>query len=129
MVDSKDNHKIMIIQSLMGRHPDVKANHVLAVLAMRGDLNRSMVIKVGLKERVDSIFPQHRTPPVTLMLLCFGQIITETPLTEQEVGGGSGGVSEVDERKYSAAALKKRLEERNLLSQLIVPNTYSMFRK
>ena len=64
---------------------------------------------------------------MALLLLYFGQIITKTPLTEQEVGGASGEASAVEERKYSAAALKKRLEERNLLSQLIVPNPYSMF--
>ena len=60
-------------------------------------------------------------------LLCVSQVITQTPLTEQEGGGASGGATAVEERKYSAAALKKRLEERNLLSQLVVPNPYSMF--
>lgn len=60
-------------------------------------------------------------------LPCFSQIITQTPLTEQEVGGVSGRTAAAEARKYSAAALKKRLEERNLLSQLEVPNPYSMF--
>ena len=55
------------------------------------------------------------------------QIITNTPLVEQEVGGAPGGATAVEEKKYSAAALKKRLEERNLLSQLIVPKPYSLF--
>ena len=96
---------------------------------MRGDLNKTAVTKVGLKERIDSILHQYHTPAVALILLYFyfGQIITQTPVTEQEVGGASGGASAVEEKKYSAAALKKRLEERNLLSQLIVPNPYSMF--
>ena len=31
----------------MNKHPDVKANHVLAVLAMRGDLNKTSVAKVS----------------------------------------------------------------------------------
>ena len=53
-------------------------------------------------------------------LLCVSQVITKTPLTEQEGGGASGGATAVEEIKYSAAALKKRLEERNLLSQLLV---------
>jgi hypothetical protein len=55
------------------------------------------------------------------------QIITQTPLKEQEGGGASGGATAAEERKYSAAALKKRLEERNLMLQLTVPNPYSMF--
>ena len=31
----------------MNKHPDIRANHVLAVLAMRGDLNKTAVIKVS----------------------------------------------------------------------------------
>ena len=57
----------------------------------------------------------------------FLQIISQTPLTEQEGGGASGGATATEERKYSAAALKKRLDERNLMLQLAVPNPYSMF--
>ena len=55
------------------------------------------------------------------------QIISQTPLTEQEGGGASGRAPAAEERKYSTAALKKRLEERNLMLQLVVPNPYSMF--
>ena len=46
------------------------------------------------------------------------QVISQTPLTEQEGGGASGGATAAEERKYSAAALKKRLEERNLMFNL-----------
>ena len=33
-------------QSLVMKHPDIKSNHVIAVLSMRGDLNKSLVTKV-----------------------------------------------------------------------------------
>ena len=39
----------LLIQGLVNKHPDVKANHILAVLAMRGDLNKTTVTKVGIK--------------------------------------------------------------------------------
>ena len=55
------------------------------------------------------------------------QIVSHIPLSEQEGGGASGEASASEERKYSAAALKKRLEERNLLSQLVISNPYSVF--
>ena len=35
-----------LVQSLASKHPDVKSNHILAVLAMRGDLGRAAVTKV-----------------------------------------------------------------------------------
>ena len=47
---------------MVNKHPDIKANHVLAVMAMRGDLNKTTVTKVtkvGLKERIDSILHQY----------------------------------------------------------------------
>ena len=35
-----------IVQSLASKHPDVKSHHIIAVLAMRGDLGRAAVTKV-----------------------------------------------------------------------------------
>ena len=34
------------MQSLASKHPDVKSHHIIAVLAMRGDLGRAAVTKV-----------------------------------------------------------------------------------
>ena len=33
-------------QGMHNKHPDIRANHVLAVLAMRGDLNKGLATKV-----------------------------------------------------------------------------------
>ncbi len=33
-------------QALSTKHPDVRSTHVIAILAMRGDLNKSLVAKV-----------------------------------------------------------------------------------
>jgi hypothetical protein len=35
------------LQGLANKHPDIRLNHVVPVLAMRGDLNRSLVQKVS----------------------------------------------------------------------------------
>ena len=39
----------------MNKHPDVRANHVLAVLAMRGDLNKTAVVKVHVCVHCDCV--------------------------------------------------------------------------
>lgn len=42
------------LQAMGKDHPDVRVNHIVAVLAMRGDLNRGLVQKV----RNHTLFPQ-----------------------------------------------------------------------
>ena len=107
---------------------------MLAVLSMRGDLNRPTVTKVCACFIL--CLPYSHSPVLLYMCTstfnvaltpCVSQIVAQTRLVEQEGGGASGGATVAEEKKCSAAALKKRLEERNLLSQLIVPNPYSMF--
>ena len=39
---------VLSLQSFAAKHPDVKSQHIIALLAMRGDLNRSAVNKVSL---------------------------------------------------------------------------------
>ena len=37
---------VPLLQSLAAKHSDVKSQHIVALLAMRGDLGRNAVIKV-----------------------------------------------------------------------------------
>ena len=38
---------VPLLQSLAAKHSDVKSQHIVALLAMRGDLGRNAVIKVS----------------------------------------------------------------------------------
>ena len=47
------------VQGLVNKHPDVRANHVLAVLAMRGDLNKTSVGKVRHNDKLLLVLPSY----------------------------------------------------------------------
>lgn len=42
----------MHAQGMANKHPDIRLNHVIPVLAMRGDLNRSLVQKASRNEKL-----------------------------------------------------------------------------
>ncbi|XP_064405775.1 exocyst complex component 3-like isoform X2 [Halichondria panicea] len=55
LITSKTDFLAMDISALATKHPDVRPSHVIAILAMRGDLNKSLVAKWNSFEHLQGV--------------------------------------------------------------------------